>query len=126
MANPEAAKGMAEVYKEVAKLDGVPVQQVISMGAEGQPGTPSQPQQQAERPTIGGMLGSRLGIGKKKKESEAAPPPQQQPANTNTAPNSLLEMTTELSGFSSGAVDDGQFVVPPGFKKVEPDFKRAR
>src|SRR5260370_6488538 len=37
MANPHAAKGMAEVYKEVAKLEGVPVLQYISMGAEGQP-----------------------------------------------------------------------------------------
>ena len=37
-ANPQVSGGMAEVYKEVAKLDGVPVQQLITMGASGQPG----------------------------------------------------------------------------------------
>jgi hypothetical protein len=28
-------------------------------------------------------------------------------------------MTTELSSFSRDAIDDGQFAVPAGFKKVE-------
>jgi hypothetical protein len=127
MASPEAAKGMAEVYKEVSKLDGVPVQQLISMGAEGQPGAPSQSQQpQMAKPTIGGILGGRIGLRTKKSSSEA-PPPQQQPQTpSNNAPNSLLEMTTELSGFSSAPVDDSQFAVPAGFKKVEPEMKRMR
>ena len=44
MSNPQVSQGMAEVYKEVAKLDGMPVQQLISMGMAGQPpaaGAPS-------------------------------------------------------------------------------------
>ncbi len=36
MSNPQVSQGMAEVYKEVAKLDGMPVQQLISMGMAGQ------------------------------------------------------------------------------------------
>src|SRR5215471_6312406 len=65
--NPQVSGGMAEVYKEVAKLDGVPVQQFISMGAAGQPGAagapgegsaaPAQQQQSAPPPSIGGALG---------------------------------------------------------------------
>jgi hypothetical protein len=129
MANPDAAKGMSEVYKEVAKLDGVPVQQFISMGGQGEAGTASQQQQpQVEKPSLGGILGGRIGLRTKKSSSEAAPSPQQQSASSGTpgAPNSLLEMTTELSGFSSGAVDDSQFAIPPGFKKVESEMKRMR
>ena len=42
-ANPQVSSGMAEVYKEVAKLDGVPVQQLISMGVAGQPGAAGAP-----------------------------------------------------------------------------------
>jgi hypothetical protein len=35
-------------------------------------------------------------------------------------------MKTEMSGFSSGAVDAAQFSVPAAFKKVEPDKRLAR
>jgi hypothetical protein len=135
MANPDASKGMAEVYKEVAKLDGVPVQQIITMGADGtqaaagsQSQPQSQPQPQVERPSVGGALGGALGgkfgIGRKKTSSEA--PPAASNTSSNSSPGSLLEMTTELSSFSSNSVDASQFVVPAGFKKVEPDIKRGK
>ena len=35
MQNPQVSQGMAEVYKEASKVDGVPVQQTITMGAAG-------------------------------------------------------------------------------------------
>src|SRR5260370_41532422 len=86
MSNPQVSQGMAEVYKEVAKLDGMPVQQLISMGMAGQPaaaGAPSdgsaapaqqqpaaqpQQQQQSAPPTsIGGAArggpGRQVGAG---------------------------------------------------------------
>ncbi|HTS62981.1 MAG TPA: hypothetical protein VMH28_13220 [Candidatus Acidoferrales bacterium] len=131
MSNPDAAKGMAEVYKEVAKLDGVPVEQFISMGGEGQPGAApqqgQQPQQQADKPSIGNVLGGRFGLGKKKSSSTDTPPPSDSNAqNAQSGAGSLLQMTTELSSFSNASVDDAQFAVPAGFKKVEPDMKRVR
>ena len=33
-------------------------------------------------------------------------------------------MTIETSGFSNAPVDDGLFVIPAGFKQVEPDSHR--
>jgi hypothetical protein len=141
MQNPEVSKGMAEVYKEMAKMEGVPVEQFITMGAAGQPGAqpasgdappPQQQQaQQQEKPTIGGALGGalggRFGLGKKKKTEDApaaqsggsAPPP-------SGNPGSLLEMTTVMSGFNSNPVDDSAFAPPAGFKKVESDMKKIR
>src|SRR5260370_37735028 len=71
MQNPQVSEGMAEVYKEVSKVDGVPVQQIITMGAAGTPqptdGSAPPPQQQQQQqqqqpaPSIGGALGGALG-----------------------------------------------------------------
>ena len=139
MARPDVAKGMAEVYDQAAKLDGMPVFQTVSMGAQGQPGSsstdtaqqPSQQQQQQQPPpeppslggALGGALGGRLGIGKKKQSSDAPPP---QAGSSGDASGSLLEMQTEMSGFSSAPADSSLFSVPAGFKKVDSDMKRGR
>jgi hypothetical protein len=137
---PDIAKGMAEAYKEMAKLDGTPVYQSMSMGAEGtapngdaqSPAPQSQPQQQqqAEHPSvgnaIGGALGGHFGLGKRKpKEEPAATSSSQTPPARGNASGSLIEMTTEYANFSSAPLDDSQFSVPAGYKKVEPDMKRG-
>ncbi|MGA9625717.1 MAG: hypothetical protein WBL65_21190 [Bryobacteraceae bacterium] len=137
--SPEASKNMGELYKEIGKLDGIPVLQTISMGVPGQPGSgdasaqpgsggqqqQQQQQQQAARPSLGGALGGALGgkfgLGRKKQQqddqSSTAQPSTQQQGNGN--PGSLMEATTEMSGFSSDSVDESNFAVPAGFKKVE-------
>jgi hypothetical protein len=133
-ANPQVSQGMAEVYKEVAKVDGVPVQQIITMGASGTapaaadgsapppPPPDQQPQQQQSAGSaLGSALGGRFGLGKKKPADS-----QQQSQSNGQASGSLLEMTTELGSFSSAPADSSLFTVPAGFKKVEPDMKRAR
>ena len=74
---PDVQQGMAEVYKESAKLDGMPVFQTTVMGAEGtapvdrsdQP-QGGQAQQQSDKPSVssavGNALGGRFGLGRKK------------------------------------------------------------
>jgi hypothetical protein len=177
MSNPEVVKGMAEVAKEIGKLDGVPVFQTITMGGAGMPsgaaqasaaqqparqqsgGTAQAEAQQAEANigsaaagtagdaaggavgnkaggrlggaignSVGGALGRFGGFGRKKQEPKQEPPAQQAsapPAAAGSAPGTLLEMQTEMSGFSNAAVDSAQFDVPAGFKKVESDLKRV-
>jgi hypothetical protein len=148
MNNPEVMKGMAEVMKEIGKLDGMPVLQNVVMGAAGAaeggsvpaaPASQTQPaaaQPQAESSSgapaarLGGALGGALGrfggLGRKKQPKQEAPAeqpaqPASQPAQAQggSAPGSLLEMQTEQTGFSSAAVDASQFEVPAGFKKVQ-------
>jgi hypothetical protein len=126
-ARPDMMKGFAELNKESSKLDGMPVFQTVTMGmhAEGQPGaeTPEhqQDQQQAERPSIGSMLG---GFGRKKKtQDEDSAQGQQGPTS---ASGTLMEMTMELSGFSAAPVDGSKLEVPAGFKEVEPDAMQHR
>jgi hypothetical protein len=140
--NPQISGGMAEVYKEAAKLDGVPVQQIISMGAAGQPGgagapaegsaAPAQQQPSAPPPSIGGALGGalggRFGLGRKKPAEQPAAPANA-PASggqPSGAPGSLLEMTTEMSSFSANAVDASLLEVPAGFKKVDSELKKMK
>ena len=141
MSSSEVSKGMAELYKEGSKLNGMPVLQMIRMGGpggdaqaqqQGQPAAPQQ-QQQAEKPSVGGALGGALGgrlgglggFGRKKKpaaeEQQPAPAAQaeQAPAQQQGGAASLLEMTTELSNFSGAAVDASKFEVPSGFKLVK-------
>ena len=135
MQNPQVSQGMAEVYKEVAKVDGVPVMQTITMGAPGTvappdgsaPPSPQQPV--AERPSVGGALGGalggRFGLGRKKTSSDQPADGTSSQGSGGKTSGSLLEMTTELSSFSSNPVDAGQFAVPAGFKKVDSEMKKA-
>jgi len=130
MSRPDVAKGMAEVSKEAANLDGIPVLQCVVMGSAGQPAGPppacgqgSAQTQSQSKPKIGGLLGGALGVSRKHNSDD---PGDAQSGNANGSAGSLLEMKTELSGFSSNAVDAAQLSVPAGFKKVEPDTKRVR
>jgi len=134
MQNPDVAKGMAEVYKEVGKLEGVPVEQNISMYPSGvtppEPGSTPPPQQQEakqDKPSLGGALGGALGgkfgLGRKKTSSSDQA---QQTSNTQSGSGSLIDMTTQLTSFNSNAVDDSAFAIPSGFKKVEPELKKIR
>jgi len=114
---------MAEVYKEAAKLDGMPVLQETKMTAEGQavsqpasqPDGQAQAQPQAQpAPSAGSAIGSalagRFGLGRKKQDASN----QSAPAS---APGSLLEMTTEMSNFSSAAVDRASRCRPDSSRK---------
>ena len=127
---PDVAKGMAEVYKEAAKLDGMPVFETVTMGGQGQGGaaasssTPPPQQQQTSRPSLGGALAGKLGIGRQKDTEPSSD--QQSTAGSGSAPGSLLEMTTEMASFSSNTVDNSLFEIPAGFKKVDVKPGRAQ
>jgi hypothetical protein len=133
MSRPDVIEGMAQVYKESAKLDGMPVLQTMTMGAEGtvpadgssaQPAA-QQPQPAQDKPSvgsaIGGALGGRFGLGRKKPQQDSQAPP----AGNSQASGTLLETTMEMSSFSSNPVDASQFEVPAGFKKVESEMRRG-
>lgn len=161
------AKGMAELAKEMAKLDGIPVLQVVRMGAAMEGGAqqtsadafPGQQQPQAAPPTAGDVAGSaatgaaagrmgRLGglaglggggfggFGRKKKEdaqpagqSQQTPQPAAAPAAESAAgptpAGTMMELTTELTAFSSAPVDMAKLSVPTGFKQVEHDMTKS-
>ena len=160
------SKGMAEVVKEMSKLDGIPVLQVVRMGASGT-GVPSEAEIEAQRqsattqqepaPTVsdaagtaaagvatsrtgrvGAIAGGLGGFGRfgRRKQQEQQPqqqPPAEQPQAQATptqggspaSSGTLMELTTELTSFSSGSVDGGKFEIPAGFKQVDHDMQKA-
>jgi hypothetical protein len=92
---------------------------------------------------LGGLAGAAGGFGgfgrKKKQQQQEDPQPQQQaqtpppapPAQSApgsmgaAAPGTLMEMTTELTAFSSAPVDPAKLTVPAGFKQVDHEMKKA-
>lgn len=134
-------QGFEEVAKELSKIDGVPVESVVKMGAGASPAADNtstaqpaaQPQQQDKQPSVGsaiagsalGRLGGLGGFGRKKKEE---PPPAKEPApaqSGSATTGTLMEMTTTLTSFSAGSADASKFEIPAGYKQVEPDVRRG-
>jgi hypothetical protein len=151
---PGLTKGMAEASKEMAKLDGIPMLQIVRMGGAGtgmagnaDSAAAQQEQQQPPPPSVkeaagqaatgaalgrsrlGGLAGGLGGLGRKKKQEEQpqaqAQPAPEQPTAAAAPPGTLMELTTELTSFSSAAVDGAKFEVPAGFKQVEHDMQKA-
>ena len=131
--NPGANQALGDMAKEIQKLDGVPVMQVMRMGTtlNGQPlpaasESPSTPEpagptkSDVAKAGMSSMISSRLGgfggFGKKKKDP---PPDQNAPA---AEPQSAILMETQItsSNFSSAPVDPSHFDVPKGFVQVTP------
>jgi hypothetical protein len=134
---PGSAEGMAEMVKEMSKLKGVPVMQVMRMGAttNGEPlpaaseaplpasNGPAMPSagdvaKQSASSAIASKLGGFGSFGRKKKD-----PPPEQPASgqpATPAQSVLMESTTQTTGFSSGPVDSSRLKVPAGYAQVAP------
>ncbi len=142
---PGSAEGMAELVKEMSKLKGTPVLQIMRMGTtlNGQPlpaaseaplpesSSPQTPTAgQVAKDSVASSISSRLGgfggFGHKKKAD--TPPPDQQSADAQPAPQwvVLMESKTELASFSQGPVDTSKFEIPAGFKQVESRQSRAQ
>ena len=133
--NPGASQGLAEMAKEMRKIQGVPVMQVMRMGTttDGKPlpaasEAPLPPDSTQPMPSGGDMakqgLASTLtshlpfgGFGKKKQDD---PPPAKQDSKTPPPTSAvLMESQTTSSNFSSAPIDPSHFEVPAGYKQIQ-------
>lgn len=130
----DMAKAFGDLSKEAAKMEGVPLLQVVSMGGQstGQAGQPTAqpPAQREEReaPSIGGALGRLGGFGGLGRRKKAEQPKEERPAATaapSAGPGVLMELTTEITNLSAGPVDATKFQVPAGFKQVENEMLKG-
>lgn len=144
-------EGMKEAGKKMAEIQGIPLYSVMRMSGAGMPGMPPPQQQQhpqgntqrdeaarqaagsaAESATAGrmGRFGGLAGLGRRAAQGankpQEQPPAQQQPQAEPVAagPTVLMELTTEVTSFSSKPVDAGVFAVPAGFKQVDSPMKK--
>ncbi|MGB8534972.1 MAG: hypothetical protein WCD57_01045 [Acidobacteriaceae bacterium] len=130
---PGSADAMAEMGKEMAKLQGTRVMEVTRMG--GSATGPAGAQNSDPPPTttsansngsMAGMLGSALGgsvLGgfhkKKPQPASDTPTTTTNSDGTQTTSTTLMETTVQRSNFSQASVSSTNFEVPAGFKKVE-------
>jgi hypothetical protein len=135
---PGSQEAMAQMAKEMAKLQGTRVMEVTRMGGSGNGPGASQDSAQASTPaattppassnnSVGGLLGSALsnsalgGFHRKKPapadSNNSTTPPADGSQNTSSAV--LMETTTQKSNFSRESVPSSSFEVPAGYKKVD-------
>ncbi|MEP6716765.1 MAG: hypothetical protein ABJC09_14435 [Terriglobia bacterium] len=139
-------EGMAAMMKEVSRLKGVPILQIMRIGTSIN-GEPLPAASEAPLPDSGGStpsgsdvaksvgsaaaasalkglaggLGGFGGFGRSKKPKEDAPT-----AGSGVAPGAagatgyavLMENRTEITGFSSAAIDPSKFQHPAGYKQI--------
>jgi hypothetical protein len=113
--NVQISQPMIEYHKSLADLTGMPLLSYVSVGSGPNPGTTGQAATEQPTPEKKGNVVSRgLGgmFGKKKDE------PDQKEASGKSG--SLMDMTTEVTSITPGAVDPALFQIPEGFKQVEP------
>ncbi|HXN49827.1 MAG TPA: hypothetical protein VN893_24460 [Bryobacteraceae bacterium] len=121
MSQPGMGKGMAEMAKEMSKLDGMPIYQFMVMGGPGSdqvaakhdPTAQPTPEPEQKGGLMGRLAAARLGVGHKQDQDEQASGQQGQGAGT------MMEMVTEMSGFSTDSIDPSKFEVPAGFQQTE-------
>lgn len=136
---PGMGESWAALSEKMAKMNGVPMLQIVRMGPAGQlpPSStmgdpkPVTKETEAERPKasdiIGGALGGRLGGfgGRKRKEQDREQMPQKSEGAANPEGGMLMEMTIETLQVSSQPVDAAKLAVPAGFQQVENDMLKA-
>lgn len=137
MSQSGTAEGMAKLAREAAKLEGVPLLQTMRMtglgidmpdmqmpsGAE----VTGAAAESAAGAALGrlGRLGGLGGLGRRRKQEEPAPAPKKtETAGAAGQKSVLMEATTEMSDFSTAAVDPSKFAIPAGFREVEHELKK--
>jgi hypothetical protein len=131
---PGSQEAMAQMAKEMAKLQGTRVMEVTRMGGSGSGTATSQDSAQGSTPpantssntSVGGLLGSALGGSALGGFHRKKPAPADNNSTTPAADGSqtassavLMETTTQKSNFSGSSVPSSAFEVPAGYKKVE-------
>jgi hypothetical protein len=116
--NVKISQPMVEYHKSLANMAGMPLLSYVSVGSGPNPGTTGQtaadqPEKKDSGNTVAKGLGGMFGVKKKKQDD----------ADTGTA-GALMDMTTEVTSITPGAVDASLFEIPSGFKQVEPKKSR--
>jgi len=142
--DPRVAQGMSELQQNSDALKGFPLLSYVSMtiaavGPDGKPlslgaqnggqnqppPTPPASSSDSSIPTSpsAAMMKGLGGLFGKKKQDNAAAASQTSapPANPNSNPNALMEITTQVTSFSALSLDGGLFDIPAGFTQMQED-----
>ena len=106
-------KGIVELRRKMAEMKGVPVLQVMKMGASGNEAQMAQMQQ--------GMAQARAQLEEMQRQGKLPPQMQEQLKRMTAASagGSMFETTLESSNFSTSSIPDSEFAIPPGYQQTE-------
>jgi hypothetical protein len=140
--NPGATQALSDMGKQIETIKGVPIMQIMRMGSttDGKPlpaasEAPLPPDNSPAMPSgsdvakqgMASALNSKLGkfgfggFGKKKNDDQQAANPT--PAAPQPTSAVLMETQTTVSNFSSDTVDASHFVIPAGYKQLQPQMR---
>jgi hypothetical protein len=141
--DPRVSEGMSELQQNSDALNGFPMLSYVSMTlAASQDGQSASSQNSAQNqqpsnpppsetnssdnsiptsPSAAMMKGLGGLFGKKKQNNSSSTQADAPPANPNSNPNALIEMTTQVSAFSDSSLDAGLFDVPSGYTQLQED-----
>lgn len=108
MNRPELMKAMTKAYQSAGSMDGLPLYTVMTIDGT-MPGMP---------PQMSGADGGKLAglaaiLAKRRQQQSGTPPP------TNGAPDALMQMTMEVTGYSDKPVDAALFQIPEGYTRTD-------
>ncbi|WP_325386079.1 hypothetical protein [Edaphobacter sp.] len=144
--NPQMSQGMAELQKEAEEMKGLPLLQYVSVSMSGMaqssqgggnntagknPSDSSSTREgnaPSERPSVNAMnsLGALFGGLKNKKQEDQSTPPNGQGDNPSppSNPNSLMDMTIQVTSFSNATLDGNLFAIPAGYTRVQANLNQ--
>ena len=147
--DPRVSEGMSELQQNSDALKGFPMLSYVSMvlaaspdaqpagsqsGAQNQQASNPPPSQTTSSddsvPTspsaammkgLGGLFGKKKQNNSSSNNQSSSSQADAPPANPNSNPNALIEMTTQVSAFSDSSLDAGLFDVPAGYMQLQED-----
>jgi hypothetical protein len=121
--NQGIQSGIAEMQRKMAEMNGVQVQSVMKMKAAGGAGAPAMPQMtDAQKAKMQAAMAQLQAL--QQKGGPAATAAAQAMARmggaSSGASDSMMEVTTDATDFSSASIPDSVFAIPAGYQKVDP------
>jgi len=122
--NPAMQKGMAEMRRKMAEMNGVQVLGVMTMKPAGGAAAPAMPQMPQLSPEQKAQMQAAMARLQQQGGPQAAAAAQAM-ARLGAAPggapaggasNALMEVTMESTGFSTASIPDSVFAVPAGYQ----------
>lgn len=128
-ANPQMQQAISQMQRKMAEMNGVQVRSVMKMKPAGGAGAPAMPQmpqmsaaQQAQMQAAMERLKQMQQQGGPGADAIAQAMGRMGGVGRGPAPgtsNSMLEITTDASGFSTASVPDSVFAIPADYQKTE-------
>jgi hypothetical protein len=121
--SPSMQSGIAEMQRKMAEMGGVQVQSVMKMKPPSGAGAPAMPQMSANQQAQMQAAMARLQAMQQKGGPGADAAAQAMARMGGASPgasNSMMEVTTEASDFSTASIPDSVFAIPAAYQKTDP------